>query len=111
MQEDHENQQFLQELQRRGSNFQSKNAFDESLPESPIKQRFDVDGTLMMDKNNSFLGQTQPMFSNTRPMKPEELAGERDASELDGDMDQSQTQRSEEGDEIVIQNQCSGQNE
>ena len=29
------------------------------------------------------------MFSNTRPMKPEELAGEKDTSELDGNMDQS----------------------
>ena len=44
-------------VNRRGSNFQSNNAFDESLRESPIKRRFDADGTLLMDKN-SFIGET-----------------------------------------------------
>jgi len=38
---------------QRGSNFY--NAFDNSLNESPIKKRFDGDGTLMMEKN-SFIG-------------------------------------------------------
>lgn len=42
---------------QRGSNFQSSNAFDESIQESPIRKRYDVDGTLMMEKN-SFIGQT-----------------------------------------------------
>lgn len=38
------------------SNFQNQNAFEDSLVESPIRRRFDADGTLMMDKNSSFLG-------------------------------------------------------
>ena len=42
---------------RRGSNFQNPNAFDETLQESPIKQRFDADGTTFIEKG-IFVGET-----------------------------------------------------
>ena len=35
----------------RGSNFASNNAFDESLRESPIKKRYDIEQTLVMERN------------------------------------------------------------
>ena len=38
----------------RGSNFVIRNAFDESLRESPIRNRYEVDKTLIMEKNKLF---------------------------------------------------------
>ena len=43
---------------RRGSNFQNPNAFDETLQESPIRKRFDADGTTFIEKG-LLMGVTQ----------------------------------------------------
>ena len=42
----------------RGSNFQNQNAFDETLQESPIRKRFDADGTTFIEKG-LLMGVTQ----------------------------------------------------